>query len=151
MFNRYLLGALAFAAVSSPAFAQERPISLETDVFLVQQTENGVDLAEATSVVPGDILQLSTKYANNTGQTVTNFVIKTPVPSNVLIAGESLAELEVSVDGGTVWGPVSALTITMEDGTERPANAGDVTHVRWILAELAPDQTGSVSYRATVK
>ena len=101
-------------------------------------------------MVPGDTLVFQTSYSNRTGETVTDFVVATPVPPSVTLTMRSAANLDVSVDGGTGWGQLADLTVEEETET-RAATADDVTHVRWIIAEMAPDAEGTVQYRAIVK
>ena len=55
------------------------------------------------------------------------------------------------VDGGKTWGKLAALTIKDAKGVARPAQATDVTHVRWTLATIAPGTEGAVAYHGIVK
>lgn len=146
-----LMLSLAALAMAPTAFAQERPIALITSTQLVAVTDDGEELAAPTSVVPGDTLQFTTRYANQSGAVVTQFVVSNPVPANIALTPQAAGATEVSVDGGTVWGPLSSLEITLEDGTRRAATSADVTHLRWVIATLAPEEQGSVSYRGIVK
>lgn len=152
MFNQAFLSvATATLFFASPVAAQDQTIALDSNVLVVKQIDAGTELVEAARVVPGDELEMSTTYTNNTGQTVTDFVLKTPVPSNVTVDDASLTGVEASVDDGSTWGALAELIIRDADGADRQATSADITHVRWILAELAPNQSGSVSYRATVR
>ena len=133
-----------------PALAQSDPIELSSQIQLVQPSDDGDTLVSPDSVVPGDTLVFQTSYSNRTGETVTDFVVATPVPPSVTLTMRSAANLDVSVDGGTGWGQLADLTVEEETET-RAATADDVTHVRWIIAEMAPDAEGTVQYRAIVK
>ena len=133
-----------------PALAQNDPIELSSQIQLVQPSDDGDTLVSPDSVVPGDTLVFQTSYSNRTGETVTDFVVATPVPPSVTLTMRSAANLDVSVDGGTGWGQLADLTVEEETET-RAATADDVTHVRWIIAEMAPDAEGTVQYRAIVK
>ena len=57
--------------------------------------------------------------------------------------------LETQLDEGL--GALAALTITNSDGTTRPAAHADVTHVRWVLASIAPGEKGRLSYPAIIR
>ena len=80
-----------------------------------------------------------------------NFVVTNPVPAGIAIAANDAATLTVSVDGGKTWGKLAALSVKDARGVARAAQAGDVTHVRWIVASIAPGAGGSLAYHAIVK
>jgi uncharacterized repeat protein (TIGR01451 family) len=161
MIFRTLIAAIAAASMAAPgaSMAQERPVSLSSDVKLVRVVRDAEDqgnaarteLVEPESVVPGDTLAFSVSYRNGGGQPVTDFVIVNPVPANVQLSDESAAASEVSIDGGKHWGMLAELTVAGEEGAERPATAADVTHLRWTIALLTPGEAGTASFRATVR
>ncbi len=148
---RSIIAALAISSMAVPAAAQDKPIELTSAIQLVSQSDAGEKLVDPASVVPGDVLEFQTNYSNRTGATISDFTVVSPVPQHVTLTPASAASLEVSVDGGTVWGPLASLTVTAEDQSSRPATAEDVTHLRWVVAQMAPKAEGVVSYRATVK
>ena len=153
MFSRLISGALIAAAltISAPTFAQEGRVELQTSIQIVQATAEGDVLAPATTVVPGDRLEFHVSYRNHTGATVTDFVVVNPVPGNVVVTSQSASQIEVSIDGGEVWGPLSTFAVTDAEGNRRPAMADDVTHLRWTIASLAPEEEGAVTYQAVVR
>jgi len=110
-----------------------------------------VELAEPTSFLPGDRLIFGQNYKNTSADVVTNFVITNPLPSAVRLAPDADAALEVSVDGGKSWGKIAALSLTNSDGTSRPATQADVTHVRWIVATIAPGAAGRVAFPVIIR
>ena len=81
----------------------------------------------------------------------TNFTVTNPVPAAVIVTAESAAALVVSVDGGKAWGRLSALSVANGKGGRRPAQAADVTHVRWTIASIPPGGSGRVEYHALVR
>lgn len=149
------LSAIACALSAPTAQAQTKPVALSSSVQLVQITGEGAaarqNLVEAASVVPGDVLVFSTAYRNASATQVDDFVILNPVPATVVVAAESADAQDVSVDGGTTFGTLSALTVPTADGKTRPAAATDITHLRWTIARLAPGEAGTASYRAVVR
>lgn len=160
MIFKSLIAALAAVTMAAPgaSMAQERPVSLSSDVKLVRvvrDAEQGnaarTELVEAESVVPGDMLAFSVSYRNGGGEPVTDFVIVNPVPANVQLSDESAAASEVSIDGGKSWGMLAALSVTDAEGAPRPATANDVTHLRWKIALLTPGESGITSFRAIVR
>ena len=157
MFYKTLAPMIAVASIISggPALAQAKPVTLSADVMLERTLDDGIEqkreLVAPVGVVPGDMLVFTTSYRNAGGETVTDFVIVNPVPSSVQVTSETVSETEVSVDGGTNWGRLDQLAVADDAGAERAATNEDVTHLRWTIASLTPGQSGSVSYRATVR
>ncbi|MBU7579343.1 MAG: hypothetical protein KAF27_02570 [Porphyrobacter sp.] len=156
--------ALACAAIASlalpvlPAAAQGAPgpITLNGDVKAVKTVTDAdgkerTELVDPTTIIPGDRLLFGTDYANTGTEAVTNFVVTNPLPGAVRLAPDADPALEVSVDGGKTWGLLSALTLTNSDGTPRPATHADVTHVRWVLASIAPGDKGRLTYPAIIR
>lgn len=139
--------------LAAPAAPQ--PVELLGDVKLDKiVVENGQEkhiLTAPDSVVPGNKLVFSTKYRNVSANEVKNFVVTNPLPAGVALAGDGAAALDVSVDGGTTWGKLAALTVADAAGTRRAAQPGDVTHVRWVLAVLQPGAAGTLNYHAIVR
>jgi uncharacterized repeat protein (TIGR01451 family) len=156
-----LAGAMALVLMAGPAFAAAQaapaasPITLKGDVKLEKTvTENGassIQLLDPKVVVPGDHLLFTTRYQNEGAQAVTNFVVTNPLPSAVVLTPEAAAGTEVSVDGGKTWGMLSTLKVSGGKDGVRAAVAGDVTHVRWTIAQIAPGTTGQVEYHAIVR
>lgn len=155
MSQRFLpaLCALALgAAYAAPATAQPA-VALKGDVKVVRQvTENGQTretLEEPNQVLPGDKLVFTTRYTNGGAQPATDFVVTNPLPAPVKLA--KVDSFEVSVDGGKTFGALAALKATGADGKPRVAELGDVTHVRWRVASIAPGASGEVRYLAEVR
>jgi uncharacterized repeat protein (TIGR01451 family) len=160
MIFKTVIAALAAFSMAAPgaSMAQERPVSLSSDVKLVRVVRDAdegnaarIELVEPESVVPGDTLAFSVSYRNGGGEPVTDFVIVNPVPANVQLSDESAGDSEVSIDGGKHWGMLAELSVAETDGAERPATAADVTHLRWKIALLTPGESGTASFRATVR
>ena len=140
---------------AAAASAAPSAVVLRGDVKLeTTKVENGVEkivLADPKVVVPGNRLLFSTSYRNQGASPVQNFVVTNPVPAGIAVSPASAAELIVSVDGGKVWGKLAALTVKDAKGVAHPAQATDITHVRWTLATIAPGAGGAVSYHAIVR
>jgi len=158
MFIKQLLTivALTTSAISGAAMAQEKPVTLTSEIQLVSvNIDSGTPVEELVSpdkVIPGDALLFTTSFRNNTAQSITNFTIVNPVPDNMALSAESAVEIDVSIDGGENFGAIADLSITDEEtGAARAAIAADVTHLRWIVSSLPAGQEGSVQYRASVR
>ncbi|MGB3167065.1 MAG: hypothetical protein WBA68_09860 [Alteraurantiacibacter sp.] len=149
----------ALLLASSPAaMAQDaaEPITLEADVKAVVETvdANGakqVELVEPDTIVPGDRLVFGTNYVNSGAEPIENFRMTNPLPAPVRLAPDADADLVVSVDGGKSWGRLAELTAAGEDGTVRPAEHRDVTHIRWTLAVVEPGASGRLEYPAIIR
>lgn len=148
-----LMAGPAYAAAQATPAAS--PVSLKGDVKLEKTvTENGnsiVQLLDPKVVVPGDRLLFTTRYQNESAQAVTNFVVTNPLPSAVALSPEAVEATEVSVDGGKTWGLLAALKVSDSKGSMRPALAGEVTHMRWTIAQIAPGASGQFEYHAIVR
>ena len=142
------------AGLAGPAVAQQQTaVALKGDVKVVRQvTENGKTtekLEDPNQVLPGDKLVFTTRYSNSSNKAVDDFVVTNPLPAPVKLA--KVDSFEVSVDGGKTFGALSALKVAGADGKSRSAELGDVTHVRWRVASIAPGASGEVKYFAEVR
>jgi len=155
--SKIMIAAAAFALPALPLAAQNSsPVTLAGDVKAVKITTDAegkerTELVEPTGIVPGDRLVFGTDYANTGPEAVTNFTVTNPLPAAVRLAPDADPALVVSVDGGTTWGVLGELAITNSDGTTRPATHADVTHVRWVLASIAPGEAGRLTYPAIIR
>lgn len=156
--TRLMLAAAAVLALPTlPLAAQTNsPIALTGDVKAVKvitaaDGKERTELVEPGTIVPGDRLVFGTDYANTGAEAVTNFVVTNPLPAAVRLAPDADPALEVSVDGSKSFGVLAALRITHSDGTTRPAAHADVTHVRWVLASIAPGASGRLTYPAIIR
>ncbi len=140
------------SGVAAPAFARGT-VALKGDVKVVRQVaENGKTvekLEDPNQVLPGDRLVFTTRYTNGSDKQVDDFVVTNPLPSPVKLA--KVDSFEVSVDGGKTFGALAALRAAGADGKPRAAELGDVTHVRWRVASIAPGASGEVKYFAEVR
>lgn len=153
--HRILAAACALVlgtGLAVPAFAQSG-VALKGEVKVVRQvTENGKTvekLEEPSQVLPGDRLVFTTRYTNGSDKAVDDFVVVNPLPAPVKLA--KVDSFEVSADGGKTFGTLAALKVAGADGTPRAAELGDVTHVRWRVATVAPGASGEVKYFAEVR
>jgi uncharacterized repeat protein (TIGR01451 family) len=150
-----LAASVALAAAPALAAPSAGQISLQGDVKVEKTVvTNGAPtrvLVTPQKVVPGDRLVFSTAYHNNGTSAVDHFVVTNPLPSGVAYAAEGSEASEVSADGGKSWGQLSKLFVADGKGGQRPAQAADVTHVRWTVAVIVPGATGAVSYHGVVR
>lgn len=153
-----MIAAISLAAssiVPTHAATQDKPMKLESMVQLLRADESGADsqpqLVEPQGVVPGDTLVFTTTYHNGGSSAVKNFVIVNPVSAELLLSAEAADQTEVSVDGAKNWGRLGTLTVSDINGQKRLANAGDITHLRWVVDEVPAQGTGKVQFSARVR
>ncbi len=145
----------ALAASPALALAAADAVSLNSTIKLDRViTDKGRtihEIVEPQKVVPGNHLVFLTNYRNTSDKPVDHFVVTNPVPSAVALEGGEAAGFDVSVDGGLTWGKLSQLTVAKPGAAPRAAQASDVTHVRWVIASIAPGAAGTLEYHAVVR
>lgn len=133
------------------------PLQLSSHVFVERQIVRGdgsktTVLEKPDMVTPGDSLVFIVRYKNAGNSTADNFVVTNPLPSAVAFNGTSDDLEVVSVDGGRSWGTLGALRVKRADGVVRPADRGDVTHIKWNLNQPLPaGAEGKLIFRGIVK
>lgn len=152
----FAIAYLASTIVGAPAFAAT-PLQLSSDVFVERQIKRAdgtktVILEKPNIVTPGDNLVFVVKYRNVSSSTASNFVVTNPLPSAVMFNGTSDGLEVVSTDGGRSWGFLKNLRVAKADGATRPAQRGDVTHLKWNLNQpLTAGAEGKLIFRGVVK
>ena len=141
----------------SPVLAAQESMELESQV-LVERTAkdaSGKDvttLEEPKTVAPGEQLVIQISYKNAGNEPATDFVVTNPLPQAIMFDGGETPGADVSVDGGETWGALASLSVKQSDGTSRPAQASDVTHIRWALSQpIAAGQEGKLSFRGKLR
>lgn len=148
---------LAFLALFGAASAASANVTLESEVFVerTQQDATGKEvkvLEEPQVVVPGDPLVFVLSYSNGGVEPAESFVVTNPIPAAVAYVSSDSPGAEFSVDGARSWGQLENLTVALEDGTMRPAQPTDVTHVRWTFTQPIPaGAQGQLSFRGAVR
>lgn len=157
-FNRiaFVLATAMMMPLTPLAAQAANPVSLNGDVkavkvIIADDGSERTELVAPGTIVPGDRLVFGTDYANSGTEAVTNFTVTNPLPAAVRLAPDADIALTVSADGGKTWGVLAALKITDPDGTSRAATHADVTHVRWVLASIAPGEKGRLTYPAIIR
>ena len=152
---KYFIALLALMAPGSAVLGNQ--VELESVMFVEHSEEQAdgsvtVTLEEPAMVVPGDALTFVLTYENTGSEPAENFVVTNPIPEQVAFI-EPLSDGAVfSVDGGTTFGPLTELRIASDGGVERDAQAVDVTHIRWTLAEPIPaGASGELRFRGAVR
>lgn len=156
---RILATVLALSAMAAPGLAQNVEVTNEALIEVVSVDADGKETItyEAANVVaPGDAILYRITYKNVGEEPVEGIVLQSQIPSDLVISEGSAeaagARVQYSIDGGTSFADRGALVVTTPEGTQRPAEATDLTNVLWSVAgSLAAGESGSVSYRGLVK
>ncbi|PCD02200.1 hypothetical protein COC42_12115 [Sphingomonas spermidinifaciens] len=150
MLASLVMPALIAAAAQAAAPAVSLSSDVRREVTVVADGREKTVFEAPKSVVPGDRLIFTTRYANSGTRRADNVVVLNPLPKGVAWIGDASDGAQVSVDGGRTFGALSALRVTI-GGTSRPATPADATHLRWTLAAVQPGAAGQVRYRGTVR
>lgn len=147
---------IASLFVSTAAMAADK-VALASKVFVERQVtaadgKQKIVREDPKLVTPGEKLLFILDYKNEGAAPADKFVVTNPIPSSVTFVASDAAGADYSVDGGKSWGSLASLKVKAADGSLRPANASDVTHVRWVFAKAIPvGGTGSLSFRGVVR
>jgi uncharacterized repeat protein (TIGR01451 family) len=163
--NRQLL-TTALAAVllwvsSMSAQAQEqgylnvKTVVQKEVVTVNDKGEPEAHLVPAETVVPGENIVITTTFTNIGDKPAENVVITNPIAESLIyVEGSAFGPgtiVQFSVDGGKTFADRESLTV-IEDGVERPANANDFTHIRWVMQQdLAAGAQGVARFSAVLE
>ncbi|HEY0445852.1 MAG TPA: hypothetical protein VGD19_05300 [Allosphingosinicella sp.] len=152
---RYLLP-LLFLLAPAAALAGNN-VTLASSVFVERVKEDASGkrstvLEPPRVVTPGDRLLFELSYKNAGAEPAADFVVTNPIPDAVAYAGVEDEGALVSIDQGKSWGTLASFSVRNADGTFRPAQPSDVTHVRWSFSKpIDAGETGKLSFRGVVK
>ena len=125
-------------------------------LFIDESGQEATRLVPVSTVVPGDEVIYTISFTNISEEPAENVTITNAVPEHMAYVGDTAfgpgTEVSFSVDGGFSYGSPGELTVTDDDGEERPANASDYTHIRWVMrSNLEPGSKGFARFRAQLK
>ena len=148
------LGTAAWAA-GNGNITLEALAEIEIEITKDDGTK-GVKRVPATKVVPGTEVIYTISYTNVGNKSADNIVITDPIPEHMLYTRGSARGTDTvitySVDDGKTFASPNKLKVKNADGSVRPAQSSDYTHIRWALNEaLKPEHTGQVEFRARLK
>jgi uncharacterized repeat protein (TIGR01451 family) len=149
---------LALLALAAPAAALASSDVLTKSSIFVERIEpqgsgaRRVRLEPARQVSPGERLIYVVEYRNTGKRPVEGFTVTNPLPRTVRLDETVDGSEIVSIDGGRNWGVLSSLRVSLGEGSWRPANPDDVTHLRWRVGDrLMQGETRRVTFRAIVR
>ena len=152
---------LMMSAMTAHAIAQEQghlnvtTVVQKEEVTVNEGGEADTRLVAAETVIPGDRVVYTITFQNISEDAAENVVITNPIATSLsYIDGSAFGpgtEIQFSVDGGETYGAREALTVT-ENGSERPAEAKDFTHIRWVMKQDLPvGAQGMARFSAVLK
>jgi uncharacterized repeat protein (TIGR01451 family) len=156
------IGLVIFLSAAGGVLAQEQAhVTLKSEVLReveIVREDGGKEIGfePAASARPGEVLLFRITYTNEGKGPAKDVQLTNPVPEHMVyedgsVQGEG-TEITFSVNGGRTYGRPGDLTVTGEDGKERPAGPADYTHIRWTLSGPIPmGQSGTVGFRARLK
>jgi uncharacterized repeat protein (TIGR01451 family) len=162
--SRYLPAAALAALVlcfAAPAWAKPRieiSISQAREVVEVKDGARTVTVVPTQTASPGDVIQYTLTYRNTGDELARDAAIDDAIPKGTtFVAGSATgegAQIVFSIDGGKSFAPAERLYVEVRlpsgELEKRPAPPGEYTHVRWIIKQVAPGATGSVTFRVRV-
>lgn len=149
---------VAFALSVTGALAQEqghlnvRTTVQKEEIIVNESGEEERRLVDADIVVPGDSVVYTITFSNISDETAENVTITNPIAESLTyVEGSAFGPgmvIEFSVDGGKSFDQAADLMVA-NNGDQRPADAGDFTHVRWTLEnDLEPGAQAMAHFRA---
>jgi uncharacterized repeat protein (TIGR01451 family) len=156
-----LLLALGAANAQDAAAPPRGSLEVKTVVQKLSETvdesgERKTELVAIDTAVPGDEVVYTVMFTNIGAEPADNIRITNPIPAQMrYLSGTAFgpgSDIEYSVDGGQTFGQPPLLRISDDAGNERPAEAGDFTHIRWALnAPLDAGEGGFARFRAVIR
>jgi uncharacterized repeat protein (TIGR01451 family) len=149
---------LALLALAAPAAAlASSDVLTKSSIFVERIDPQGtgarrVRLEPARQVSPGERLIYVVEYRNAGKRPLEGFTVTNPLPRTVRLDETVDGSEIVSIDGGRSWGVLADLRVSLGEGSWRPANPDDVTHLRWRVGDrLMQGETRRVTFRAIVR
>ena len=148
-----LAGSLSFSAYAAGV---EFGNKAEVDITTIKDGKKEVKRVPAKKVAPDGEVIYTTTFKNTIDKPISNIMVTNPVPANMLYTADSAnganTVITYSVDGGKTYDAPEKLTVISKDGKQRPAQAADFTHIRWVYkGDLATGKSSDVGFKAKVK
>lgn len=161
---RVSAGAVLGAVMAMPAFAQPAAVKVtpgaeKTGVTVVlaqskvvRAADGTEQLQDATSVKPGDVIEYTATYTNNTGKTVTGLVAHLPIPEGLEYLPKTAKPGATLVRVAAKDGVFSAEPLTHKVGNKTElVPYADYRSLRWTLGQLPVNGVTAVTARSRVQ
>lgn len=152
----------ALSLVSTAVWAKPK---IDVQVFSEKQiveTTNGKKVTKRVatdSVAPGNVLYFVLKYRNQGDEKATNVVINNPIPVGTqYVSGSATghnSRISYSADNGKTFDVPQRLTYETKSANGKTVRkqipASEYSHVKWVLAEIAPGGAGQLEFQVKVQ
>ena len=151
-----LLTAILFFCWGFLAFAQNDPVTVRLEIYVVNVVDGQEELKEATQARPGQVVEYRLFALNNGDATLPagTVVITGPIPEGTSFVADSATPTtdtlltEYSVDGEAYYEPP---ILVGSDGQRTVADPANYKAIRWtLLSNMEPKQEAGFVYRVTV-
>lgn len=139
-------------------FAQDNPVSIRLEIFVVSVVDGEERYTPATTARPGQVVEYRL-FATNVGDTTLppgTVVLTGPIPEGTKYVANSATPsserllTEYSADGGRSYD--ETLVFVGADDDRRLAEPAEYTAVRWtLLVDMEPQTEEAFFYRVTVE
>ena len=134
-------------------------VTAEKEVTVKEAGREVKKRTAAETIEPGEEIIYTIRYVNRGDLEATNVDVKNPVPINTVYVSGSASgkgsDITFSADEGKTFGKSSSVTFQVRDANgkkiTRNAEPENYTHVRWIIKQIDPGQSGELGYRVRVK
>lgn len=143
------------AMAQTQGHLEVRTIVQKEEVIINDAGESEKRLVPAEIVVPGESVFYTITFTNVSAEPADNVVITNPIAEDLMyIDGSAFGpgmDILFSIDGGETFAAANDLTV-VEDGEVRDADAGDFTHVRWVMQnDLEVGAQGTARFAAVLE
>jgi uncharacterized repeat protein (TIGR01451 family) len=150
---------LPFTSVAAEARPQlEMSVAAEKEVTVTEAGKQVQKRVKTDKATPGESLIFTLAYKNTGDEKAVDVKLDNPVPAGTRYVANSATgantQVSYSVDGGKTFARPEQLTVEKVVGGKKEkvrAQVADYTTIRWVISEIAPGQSGQVSFRAQVQ
>ena len=149
------LSLLLSLTVSFQLLAQTAPeVGVDLSAKRVIFNEGNESLVSAEKAKPGDTIQYDAVYKNSGNAPVTNVVATVPIPAGLALTADSAKPVaeQASLDGKNFGAVPLMREVKNAAGLaeKQPVPLAQYRALRWLLPELPPGHSATVSLRAKV-
>ena len=152
-----LAGSLSLSTLGFSAYAAGVVFSNKAEVEVTSMKDGKKETTRiaAKKVAPDGEVIYTTTFKNTNNKPISNIIVTNPIPTNMLYSADSATGantvITYSVNGGKTYDAPEKLTVAGKDGKQRPAQAADFTHIRWVYkGDLATGKSSDVGFKAKV-
>ncbi|WP_371378353.1 hypothetical protein [Thalassotalea aquiviva] len=127
---------------------------VEKEITMIVDGVQVTKRVPASEIEPGAVLFFTLSYKNSGDQVATQVAIDSPIPEGTTyVLGSALGEgakVLVKLTNETDYQEEASAKVNFIDGETIPAQASDISALRWIVADIPPASDGKVSFQVEV-